>query len=143
MIRKLSLLASAAVMLVAGTALSADTAESGKVRLLAYLPISDRLLADPVGPALPRLFQRSPATEHIAGPPSTQFPPSPCRLYAASWNIIVATIPPPQFAASGDSDFEEAYQALSGLIALQAISLCNFDIVRNSSNQIISIMPVP
>jgi|SoiMethySBSTD1v2_1073268.scaffolds.fasta_scaffold01177_26 hypothetical protein len=145
MIRKLSLLASTAMMLLSGTALSADTAEGGKVKLLAYLPISDRLLADPSGPALPRLFQRSFSTVHIASGPITQFPPSPCRVYAATWNNIVATIPPPQFAATGgDSDFEEAYAALSNVIALQAISLCNFDMVRDTStSRIISIMPVP
>jgi len=144
MVRKSFAFLSASLVLLSGAAVSADTVESGTVRVVAYLPISDRILGDPAGPALPRLFQRSVSTIHLPGS-LTQFPPSPCRVHALTWNTIVATIPEPEFAANsgGDGDFEQAYGALSLTLGFMAVSSCNVEIVRDSANRIVSIMPVP
>ena len=149
MIRKLSALASLAfLLLVTGAAVPGTTPETGKVKLLVYVPVADLLLGDPPGLPLPRWFQRSVATTHLVGPPPTQFPPSPCRVHAFTWNSIVLTIPQPEsaVAASGSNDFEQAYNSLSVVLGLMAISQCNLEITRDttvSPNRVLSIRPVP
>lgn len=148
MIRKLSVLASLAfLLLLTGTAVPGTTPETSKVKLLAYVPVADLLFADPAGLALPRWFQRSVATTHLVGPPPTQFPPSPCRVYAFNWNQIVLTIPQPESGvAASSSDFEQAYNSLSVLLGLMAISACNLEITSTTvigPNPISSIRPVP
>ena len=149
MIRKLSALAPLAfLMLLSGTAVPGSTPETGKVKLIAYVPVADLLLGDPPGLAPPRWFQRSFATTHLVGPPPTQFPPSPCRVHAFTWNSIVVTIPQPEsaVAASGSSDFEQAYNSLSVVLGLMAISACNLEIVSDTTvtpNRVLSVRPVP
>jgi hypothetical protein len=149
MIRKLSALASlACLLLVSGSATPAATPETSKVKLKTYVPVADLIFGDPAGLALPRWFQRTTATTHLVGPPLTQFPPSPCRLHAFTWNSIVLTIPEPEsaVAASGSRDFEEAYNSLSVVLGLMAISACNVEIVSTpvfGADPISSIRPVP
>jgi hypothetical protein len=60
----------------------------------------------------------------------------------------VLTIPEPEaaVAASGSSDFEHAYNSLSVVLGLMAISRCNVEIVRDTTvnpNRVLSIRPVP
>ena len=149
MIRKLSALASiACLLLVTGSASTGSTPETAKVKMLTYIPVADLVFGDPAGLALPRWYQRSTATTHLVGPPPTQFPPSPCRVHAFTWNNIVLSIPEPESAAalSGSSDFEEAYNSLSVVLGLMAISACNVEIVATpviGANPILSIRPVP
>ena len=149
MIRKLSALASlASLLLVSGSASPGSTPETSKVNMITYVPVADLIYGDPAGLALPRWFQRSTATTHLVGPPPTQFPPSPCRLHAFTWNNIVLSIPELESAgaASDSSDFEEAYNSLSVVLGLMAISACNVEIVSTpvvGADPILSIRPVP
>ena len=149
MIRKLSALASlASLLLVSGSASPGSTPETSKVKLLTYVPVADLVFGDPAGLAPARWFQRSTATTHLVGPPPTQFPPSPCRLHAFTWNSIVLTIPELESAsaASGSRDFQEAYNSLSVVLGLMAISSCNVEVVSTpvlGADPILSIRPVP
>jgi hypothetical protein len=149
MIRKLSALASlASLLLVTATAAPGSTPQTSKVKILSYVPVADLILGDPPGLPLPRWFQRSVATTHLVGPPPTQFPPSPCRVHAFTWNQIVLTIPELESAnvASGSSDFLQAYNSLSVVLGLMAISQCNLEVVSDNNvfpARVLSVRPVP
>jgi hypothetical protein len=142
MIRTLSALAMATALLLFSSA--GATTDTITMKVFGYLPISDLVLADPVGLEPAHWFQRSPQTSHVAGPPPTQFPPSPCRVHATTWNNIVNTIP--ESAAEGATIGDTTYVQFSIVIGFMAISQCRVEVVRDASafpDRLVSIRPVP
>ena len=132
----------AAVLVSSGLILGAaqpQSSVSGSVTLMDFEEDTDIIIGYPDGQVPLGWYKRDEHTQHVVGPPGSEFPPSPCRGLAISWNRLVSL---QGQAAEG----RRTYIALGQLLSRMAAHNCNASITRDTSTdpqEVISIHPTP
>lgn len=138
--RKLfALLTTLFLVCVAAPGRTGDTATS-KVQLMDFEQQTGIVLGYPDGQPPLGWYRATQHTEFVPGPPSSRFPPRPCRGLAHAWNMIVRLQPPSDFVA------QLKQQALIHLLYNMSLHQCNVTIqnyVGETPADIVQLNPTP
>jgi hypothetical protein len=143
--KALASLSAAALVYLCGAA-EPMSSHTHVVKLMDFDTASQVVAGYPDGEPPLGLYQRTNATQHLAGVVGPLYPPNPCRGLIIAWNRLLVRTTLTASTESTELQTDIDRPALGRILMRMALHQCNAEIVSDTSQSpepIVSIRPVP